>query len=53
MLQGIFEAREERYGLQEGEPSRARARQLVHGRFEPLETHAEVIVWMRGVARVN
>lgn len=46
MLQGIFEAREERYGLPEGQPARARARQLVHGRFEPLEVHAQVIIWM-------
>ena len=46
MLQGIFEAREERYGLPEGEPARQRARQLVHGRFEPLETHASVLLWM-------
>ena len=46
MLQGIFESREERYGLPEGEPARQRARQLVHGRFEPLETHASVLLWM-------
>jgi NAD(P)-dependent dehydrogenase (short-subunit alcohol dehydrogenase family) len=46
MLQGIFEARSERYGLEEGEPARQRARQLVHGRFEPLEVHAEVLIWM-------
>jgi NAD(P)-dependent dehydrogenase (short-subunit alcohol dehydrogenase family) len=46
MLQGIFEAREERYGLPEGEPARQRARQLVHGRFEPIEAHAEVLIWM-------
>jgi meso-butanediol dehydrogenase/(S,S)-butanediol dehydrogenase/diacetyl reductase len=46
MLQGIFEAREELFGLPEGEPARQRARHLVHGRFEPIEAHAEVLVWM-------
>jgi hypothetical protein len=32
--------------MAEGEPARQRARQLVHGRFEPLEVHAEVLIWM-------
>ena len=27
-------------------PAVARARQLVHGRFEPLDVHAAVLLWM-------
>jgi meso-butanediol dehydrogenase/(S,S)-butanediol dehydrogenase/diacetyl reductase len=46
MLQGIFERREQLFGLAPGEPARARARELVHGRFEPIESHAEVLAWM-------
>jgi NAD(P)-dependent dehydrogenase (short-subunit alcohol dehydrogenase family) len=46
MLQGIFERREQLFGMAAGEPARARARELVHGRFEPIETHAEVLAWM-------
>jgi NAD(P)-dependent dehydrogenase (short-subunit alcohol dehydrogenase family) len=46
MLEGIFRRREELFGLPAGEPARARARQLVRGRFESLERHAEVLAWM-------
>ncbi|MBV9172719.1 MAG: SDR family oxidoreductase [Chloroflexi bacterium] len=46
MLEGIFSRREELFGLPAGDPARARARQLVRGRFEPLESHAEVLAWM-------
>ncbi len=45
MLHGIFTRREELFGLPPGEPAKERARQLVHGRFEPIESHAEVLVW--------
>jgi NAD(P)-dependent dehydrogenase (short-subunit alcohol dehydrogenase family) len=45
MLQGIFERRERLFGLPAGEPARRRARELVHGRFEPIERHAEVLLW--------
>jgi NAD(P)-dependent dehydrogenase (short-subunit alcohol dehydrogenase family) len=46
MLEGIFRRREELFGLPAGEPARTRARQLVRGRFESLERHAEVLAWM-------
>lgn len=46
MLRGIFERRAERQGVAVLEPAKARARQLVHGRFESLETHAGVLAWM-------
>jgi hypothetical protein len=46
MLQGIFERREQLFSLPAGQPARARARELVHGRFEPIQTHAEVLAWM-------
>jgi hypothetical protein len=45
MLQGIFEERERRFGMAPGEPARRRARELVFGRFEPLEHHAAVLLW--------
>ena len=46
MLRGIFERRAEVRGVDPIEPARARARQLVHGRFAPLEAHAAVLAWM-------
>jgi NAD(P)-dependent dehydrogenase (short-subunit alcohol dehydrogenase family) len=46
MLRGIFERRAEVRGVETIEPARARARQLVHGRFAPLEAHAAVLAWM-------
>jgi NAD(P)-dependent dehydrogenase (short-subunit alcohol dehydrogenase family) len=46
MLEGIFRRREELFGLPAGDPARARARQLVRGRFESLERHADVLAWM-------
>jgi NAD(P)-dependent dehydrogenase (short-subunit alcohol dehydrogenase family) len=46
MLQGIFEERARARGVDPAEPARARARQLVHGRFESIETHARVLAWM-------
>jgi glucose 1-dehydrogenase len=46
MLRGIFERRAEHQGVDPLEPARARARQLVHGHFEPLEAHAAVLAWM-------
>jgi glucose 1-dehydrogenase len=46
MLEGIFERRAEMAGVDPLEPARARARQLVHGRFEPLEAHAAVLAWI-------
>jgi len=46
MLRGIFERRADYQGVAPLEPAKARARQLVHGRFEPLEAHAAVLVWM-------
>jgi NAD(P)-dependent dehydrogenase (short-subunit alcohol dehydrogenase family) len=46
MLRGIFEQRAEARGVESVVPARDRARQLVHGRFESLETHALVLAWM-------
>jgi NAD(P)-dependent dehydrogenase (short-subunit alcohol dehydrogenase family) len=46
MLRGIFERRAEMQGVDPLEPATARARQLVHGRFEPLDAHAAVLLWM-------
>jgi glucose 1-dehydrogenase len=46
MLRGIFERRARFQGVDAVEPARARARQLVHGRFEPLAAHAAVLLWM-------
>src|SRR5262249_58354311 len=48
MLRGIFERRAEARGVETIEPARARARQLVHGRFAGLAEHAAVLVWMCG-----
>jgi glucose 1-dehydrogenase len=46
MLRGIFERRAQFQRVDAVEPARARARQLVNGRFEPLEAHAAVLAWM-------
>ena len=46
MLRGIFERRAELRGGDPAAPAVARARQLVHGRFEPLDVHAAVLLWM-------
>lgn len=46
MLRGIFERRAEAQSVDPLEPATARARHLVHGRFEPLEVHAAVLAWV-------
>src|SRR5207244_2593580 len=46
MLRGIFERRAQLHGVDPVAPAVARARQLVHGRFEPLDVHAAVLGWM-------